>query len=433
MVHIADVSHYVKECSEIDKEALNRATSIYLVDRVIPMLPEKLSNGICSLNEGVTRLVLSAIMEYDSFGNRINGKITRGYIKSKHRMTYSNVNKILIENDEALIKKYADIYPMLKNMLELSKLIRAKRVSRGALDFDVAEAKIVVDEKGKPTNIIPRARDKAEMLIEDFMLEANEMVAETLFNLEYPCCYRVHENPSKEKLKTLNTVLKSFGLHIRNIEKDIKPKDLQIAMNKIDDDKKDVANALLLRAMAKARYDASCLGHYGLALKYYCHFTSPIRRYPDLQTHRIINALLFDLNDFDNQLEHFRSTINDVCMRSSLCEKKAIELERTVDDMKMAEYMENKIGNIYSGVITSITNYGFYVMLDNLVEGLVHIKNMPDFFEYDDIHLCLVGNYSKDVYNIGDKVKVRVIGASKKLRQIDFAIVSHNRQKGKKL
>lgn len=425
-VHIADVSHYVKEYSQIDQEALRRGTSIYLADRVIPMLPEKLSNGICSLNEGVVRLVLSCIMEFDKNGRIINSSIKSGYIKSKHRMTYSNVNKIF-EGNEALIKKYSDIYPMLLNMKDLSLLLRGIREERGGLDFDIKEMKIIVDEKGVPINVESRERGLSEMMIEDFMLAANEAVAETLFHLKYPCCYRVHEEPNKERLSNVNNILKAIGEEIKNIDKGVKPKQLQRLMNNIKGTAaEDSVNTLLLRAMAKARYDSVPLGHYGLAAQYYCHFTSPIRRYPDLQTHRMITDLLINKNNIDESLNHYNSILDNVCSLSSDAERRAVDLERMVNDMKAAEYMMDKVGNIYNAVISSVTSFGLFVMLENTIEGLVHVKNLPDFYVYDEKMGTLTGNYSKVVYNIGDRIKVKLIGASKETRQIDFMLVPDN-------
>lgn len=425
-VHIADVSHYVKEYSQIDQEALRRGTSIYLADRVIPMLPEKLSNGICSLNEGVVRLVLSCLMEFDSSGRIINSSIKSGYIKSKHRMTYSNVNKIF-EGNEALIKKYSDIYPMLLNMKDLSLLLRGIREERGGLDFDIKEMKIIVDEKGVPINVESRERGLSEMMIEDFMLAANEAVAETLFHLKYPCCYRVHEEPNKERLTNVNNILKAIGEEIKNIDKGVKPKQLQRLMNNIKGTAaEDSVNTLLLRAMAKARYDSMPLGHYGLAAQYYCHFTSPIRRYPDLQTHRMITDLLINKNNIDESLNHYNSILDNVCSLSSDAERRAVDLERMVNDMKAAEYMMDKVGNIYNAVISSVTSFGLFVMLENTIEGLVHVKNLPDFYIYDEKMGTLTGNYSKVVYNIGDRIKVKLIGASKETRQIDFMLVPDN-------
>lgn len=424
-VHIADVSHYVKEGSAIDKEALSRGTSIYLVDRVIPMLPEKLSNGICSLNEGVIRLVLSCVMEFSPKGEVIDSKICSGYIKSKRRMTYEDVNKMLEDNNEVLIKKYSDIYPMLCDMKELSDLIRKRRENRGSLDFDIKEMKICVDEKGHPINVLARDRGIAEMLIEDFMLSANECIALTLYQMKYPCCYRVHEEPNKEKLNNLNHILKGVELKIPNVDKGVSPKTLQGIMNSIKGTTIEASvNTMLLRAMAKARYDSKALGHFGLASKYYCHFTSPIRRYPDLQTHRMINELIIKTTNFEENYIHFNSVIDDVCEQSSLCERKALDLERLVNDMKAAEYMKDKVGNVYNAIISSVTSFGLFVMLENTIEGLVHIKNMPDFYTYDEKRSSLIASYTKEVYNIGDRIKVRCIGANKENRQIDFIIVS---------
>lgn len=427
-VHIADVSHYVLENTAIDKEALERGNSIYLVDRVIPMLPEKLSNGICSLNEGEIRLTLSCVMEIDKHGNLLSSNIYKGYIKSLHRMTYSNVNKILVLKDEKLIQKYYDIYPMLLQMNELREILSKKRKQRGSLDFDVPEIKIEVDNNGAPIMIKKRERDIAEMIIEEFMLKANETVAETLFHLEYPCVYRVHEEPDIEKLKAINNIIKSSNLKFSHIDKNITPLMVQKVMDQISiEDAKDAINTLLLRAMSKARYDSRSLGHFGLAAKYYCHFTSPIRRYSDLMVHRIIHDLLIDVQDFEDSINHFNKVIDEVSMQVSLTERKAIELERLVDDMKTAEYMEKRIGNIYKGVISTITSFGLFVMLESGIEGLVHIKNMPDIYDFNEKEMKLVGYYSKDVYSIGESVKVRVISASKEKRQIDFMLLEHKK------
>lgn len=427
-VHIADVSHYVLENTAIDKEALERGNSIYLVDRVIPMLPEKLSNGICSLNEGEIRLTLSCVMEIDIYGNLISSNICKGYIKSLHRMTYSNVNKILALEDEKLIQKYNDVYPMLLQMNELREILCKKRKKRGSLDFDVPEIKIEVDKNGMPIMIKKRERDMAEMIIEEFMLKANETVAETLFHLEYPCVYRVHEEPDIEKLKAINNIIKSSNLKFSHLEKNITPLIIQKVMNKISEEEaKDAINTLLLRAMSKARYDSRPLGHFGLAAKYYCHFTSPIRRYSDLMVHRIIHHLLIDVKNFEQSLTYFNKVIDEVSMQVSLTERKAIELERLVDDMKVAEYMEGRIGNIYKGVISTITSFGLFVMLESGIEGLVHIKNMPDIYDFNEKEMKLVGYYSKDVYSIGESVKVRVIDASKEKRQVDFMLLEHKK------
>ena len=290
--------------------------------------------------------------------------------------------------------------------------------------------KICVDEKGHPINVLARDRGVAEMLIEDFMLSANECVASTLFQMKYPCCYRVHEEPNKEKLNNLNHVLKGVDIKIPNVEKGVTPKTLQGIMNKIKGMPIEASvNTMLLRAMAKARYDSKPLGHYGLASKYYCHFTSPIRRYPDLEVHRIINDLIINPKQFDEDYIHFNSVIDDVCEQSSLCERKALDLERLVNDMKAAEYMKDKVGNIYNAIISSVTSFGLFVMLENTIEGLVHIKNMPDYYTYDEKHCSLIASYTKEVYNIGDRIKVRCIGANKENRQIDFMIVSNFKER----
>ena len=429
-VYIADVSHYVKEGSAIDKEALNRGTSIYLVDRVIPMLAEKLSNGICSLNEGVTRLVLAAIMEIDSNGNIVNSRISSGFIKSKYRMTYSNVNKIFSGN-EKLIEKYKDLYPMLLNMKNLSSILRNVRYSRGSIDFDLKEMQIIVDEKGLVTNVVAVERGLAEMMIEDFMLAANETVAKTLNELHYPCCYRVHEEPSKERLHNVNNILGQSGFKLNGIDRGVKPKDIQKLMESVNDlGLSDAINTMLLRAMAKARYDSASLGHYGLAAEFYCHFTSPIRRYPDLMVHRIINELIIKKDRVKEKINYINSYIDNVCDLSSNAERRAIELERMVNDMKAAEYMSDKVGEVFEATISSVTGFGLFVSLDNGIEGLVHVKNLPDFYVFDEKLGTLIGNYSKVVYNIGDRVNVRLIAADKNKRQIDFMLIAKKVAKG---
>jgi len=432
-VHIADVSNYVKENSEIDKEALKRGTSIYLVDRVIPMLDFKLSNGICSLNEGVIRLTLSSMIEFDCDGNVVNSHIESSYIKSCHRMTYRKCNLMLDEKNLELINEYRDIYPMLLNMRELSSKIRAKRNALGSIDFDIDETKVIVNELGEAVDVVIRERGTSELMIEDFMLSANQAVASSLFNLDYPCLYRVHEEPSYEKIKEMKPMLESLGLRIRNVGAGIKSKDIQNVLEKIKDSPSSKAiSQLILRSMAKARYDASCLGHFGLAMKYYCHFTSPIRRYPDLMVHRIINDLIINPNDFKNRLIELEGVVDDIAFKTSYAERRAIDLEREVNDMKEAEYMSKFIGKYFDGIISSITSFGMFIMLDNGIEGLAHITSFPEYLSYDKEHMCLVGNYTDEVYNIGDKVKVRLISSDKSNHQIDFIVTKHTERRGNK-
>jgi ribonuclease R len=318
---------------------------------------------------------------------------------------------------------------MLLDMKELSYTLREKRMARGSLDFDIKEMKICVDDKGYPIDVVARDRATSEMMIEDFMLAANETVAFTLNQMQYPCCYRVHEEPNKEKLQNINGILKNLNLKITNIDKGVKPKSLQTIMNKIKGESLEQSvNTLLLRSMAKARYDSRSLGHYGLAAEYYCHFTSPIRRYPDLQTHRMINNLIINTKDYQKYLVHYNAILDGICDRSSICERRAVDLERLVNDMKAAEYMTSYVGATFNAVISSVTSFGLFVMLENTIEGLVHIKNMPDFYTFDEKKGCLIARYTKQVYNIGDKIRVKCIGANKENRQIDFMIVSNRKE-----
>jgi ribonuclease R len=421
-VYIADVSEYVKWDHPLDEEALYRATSVYLADRVIPMLPHKLSNGICSLNEGVDRLVLACIMELDLKGNLKDYKICEGIINSRHRMTYNNVNK-MIDGDEETISKYKDIYPTILEMVKLSDIIREKRVKKGAIDFEIPEYAIKLNEKGEPIDFKLRTRKKAELLIEDFMLSANETVAYHMSISNLPCVYRVHEEPDNEKVKAVFEMLKSIGVKQKLNKNKILPLDIQKAMNEVKGKNEEmVINTLMLRSMMKARYFEKNLGHYGLAMQYYCHFTSPIRRYPDLMTHRIIKHLILHPQNFDKDLERIDYEIHDICVMSSQRERNAIDCEREVDDMLTAWYMQNHIDEVYEGIIDSIVSFGMFVMLDSGIEGLIHIKNMQGYFNFNEPLMRFEGK--NVVYKIGDKVKIRVIGASKKERKVDFVLDS---------
>ncbi|MCR5706282.1 MAG: ribonuclease R [Acholeplasmatales bacterium] len=422
-VHIADVSEYVFEDSELDKEAFKRGTSVYLADRVIAMLPHTLSNGICSLNEGVERLVLSCIMDLDPDGRLIKYEIKEGIIKSLHRMTYNKVNKML-EGDKELIDEYSDIYPMILDCKELADKIRARRVKGGALDFDVPEYAISLNDKGEPISFKLRERGPAELLIEDFMLKANETVAYHMSMANLPCVYRIHETPDQEKLHNTLGFIERLGYKIPKTKNDILPSELQKLMNTVKEQNTDyfVVNQMMLRSMMKAKYSEECVGHYGLALQYYCHFTSPIRRYPDLMTHRLIKKLMLhpSKKNFDKDYMHFMIMLHEVCVTCSEQERKSIECEREVDDMLMAQYMSNHIGESYKGVINSITQFGMFVTIDGGIEGLVHISNMNGFFVFDDKTMSL-SSYRR-TYTIGDRVDIVVIGASKKDRAVDFIL-----------
>ena len=417
-VYIADVSHYVKEFSELDNTAFQKGTSVYLADRVIPMLPFKLSNGICSLNPNVDRLALACIMTISKEGNLVDYEISECVINSKYRMTYSNVNKI-IDGDLELEKQYYEIVPSIMNMVELSEKIRNIRYKKGGLEFDVPEYKFELNEDGSPKSIVLRERDKAEKLIEDFMLMANETVAYNMNIMNLPCVYRIHEKPDQEKLRETFGVLNKMGINIELPKKDIKPKQLQSALKLIDEDEnKNILSNILLRSMMKAKYSEECLGHYGLAMHYYCHFTSPIRRYPDLMTHRIIKRVLIHPSNLEGDTTHFNQILPDVADNCSKQERKAIECERAVNDMLSAWYMSMFKYQLFDGVITSVTSFGLFVTLDNGIEGLVPLNNLFDYFDFDSYNM----SYSNGqiTYKLGDKVEVAVMGANKKTRKVDL-------------
>ena len=388
------------------------------------MLPHKLSNGICSLNEGVDRLVLSCIMEIDNKGNLISYDITEGIIKSRHRMTYNKVNRMLEDNDKELINEYSDIYPMLLKMAELSKVIRDKRTKDGALDFDVPEYKITLDDKGKPIDFQLRKRGIGELLIEDFMLMANQTIAYHMNIAKLPCVYRVHENPDQEKLLNVFNFIKKLGYKVSNIKNEIRPKMIQQTMDNVKGSNEYyIINQMMLRAMMKAKYSEECLGHYGLAFQYYCHFTSPIRRYPDLMVHRLIKTLLLHpSDDFEDLYRYYLINLHEIAEVSSIQERKSVDCERDVDDMLMAEYMSNHIGEVYDGIINSITSFGMYVILPNGIEGLIHINNMKGYYMFNEREMSLTSYNMK--YTLGDRVKIVVLNSSKKNRTIDFVLQS---------
>ena len=420
-VYIADVSHYVKEKSPLDIEALKRGTSLYLADRVIPMLPHELSNGICSLNPDYDRLVLACIMEYSKLGKLVNYEICEGVINSHHRMTYDKVNKIL-EGDQDLINEYSDIAPMLKKMEEFSKILRELRHKKGGIEFDTIEYSFKLNQDGSPKEIIKRERFDAEKLIEDFMLAANETVAYHMNIMNLPIVYRIHEKPDQDKLRNTFQEVKSMGLDVKLTQNDIHPKQVQDALEKAaDNPNKYIINNMLLRSMMKAKYSSECLGHYGLAMNYYCHFTSPIRRYPDLMTHRTIKKLLLHPSDnFDKDLSHYSSIIPEVALKTSSSERRSVDCEREVDDMLYAWYMESNIGNIYNGIITSIQSFGMFVEIENGIEGLILFRNCEEYFEYDEKHHIAYTDNEK--YYLGKKVMVKCISASKDERKIDFEL-----------
>lgn len=419
-VYIADVAEYVKENTSLDSDALERGTSVYLADRVIPMLPRKLSNGICSLNEGVDRLVLACLMEIDLKGNLANYEIVEGVIKSSHRMTYKNVNKIL-EGDIDLSNQYSDILDMLHTMKELSDLIRKRRYKKGGIEFDTLEYKFNLNQDGSPKEIIKRDRLDAEKLIEDFMLMANETVAYHMSIMNLPSVYRIHEKPDQEKLHQVFSSIQSMNVPVKNTKNDIHPKQIQTVLEDVSDNpNKLIINNMLLRSMMKAKYSPDNLGHYGLAMNYYCHFTSPIRRYPDLMTHRMIKKLYLHPNNFDVDLQKYATIVGEVSLRNSASERKAIECERAVNDMLFAWYMSSYITKSFTGTITSMTSFGMFITLDNGIEGLLSYQNMNGYFEYNEAKYIAIG--PNKVYHLGDKVKIVVVYANKKDRKIDFML-----------
>ncbi|MDF2804175.1 MAG: ribonuclease [Anaerocolumna sp.] len=421
-VHIADVTNYVTENSPLDKEALTRGTSVYLVDRVIPMLPHKLSNGICSLNAGTDRLALSCFMDIDDKGNVIGHELAETVINVDKRMTYTSVKKIVEDKDEEERKVYEDFVPMFELMEELADILREKRRKRGSIDFDFPESKIKLDKEGRPIEIKPYERNKATKIIEDFMLIANETVAEDFFWQEVPFVYRSHENPDSEKIKQLGIFINNFGYSIRINQEEIHPKELQKLLLKVDNTPEEaLISRLTLRSMKRAKYTSSSDGHFGLATKYYCHFTSPIRRYPDLQIHRIIKeSLRGGLNE--KRRGHYDKIVDDVARQSSITERRADDAERDVEKLKKVEYMSKHIGEVFTGVISGITNWGLFVELPNTVEGLIRVADMhDDYYIYDEEHYTMIGEHTRKCYKLGEKVTVEVIGTDTLQKTIDFA------------
>ena len=420
-VHIADVSHYVTENSPLDKEALKRGTSVYLVDRVIPMLPHKLSNGICSLNAGTDRLALSCLMEIDGKGNVIGHRIAETLIQVDRRMTYTAVNAIVTDRDPDVMEEYGDFVPMFDLMKELADILRERRKKRGSIDFDFPESKIILDEKGRPVDIKPYERNAATKIIEDFMLMANETIAEDYFWQELPFLYRTHDYPDPEKMKRLGTFINNFGYTIRTQNGEVHPKELQKLLDKIEGTPEEaLISRLTLRSMKQAKYTTVCTGHFGLAANYYTHFTSPIRRYPDLQIHRIIKENL-RRGVSDRRFAHYDSILPEVAVQCSSMERRADEAERETDKLKKCEYMSKRIGKEYDGVISGVTNWGLYVELPNTVEGLIRVNDLTgDYFVFDEEHMELVGEMTRKSYKLGQKIRVQVADTDKLTRTIDF-------------
>lgn len=442
-VHIADVSYYVQDGSLLNKEAIKRGTSVYMLDRVIPMLPTELSNGCCSLNEGKDRYAISVIMKIDSKGKVIDNDIFKSIIKVTKRMNYNDVYKIIERSDEKILSKYEPYIQHFDKMKELALILKERRLKDGYLSLDIPESKITLDKNGKPIDIMAYETNFAHEIIEQFMLTANETVAERFYWLEAPFIYRVHEKPDSDKVKELNKYLFNFGYRIKGKLDDVKPKSFsQILEDVKGKDEERVVSNLLLRTLKVARYEAENKGHFGISSKYYCHFTSPIRRYPDLFIHRVISKYLEYMSTESNKGKNVKNNkaVNDIidentkaklekqaikyAESSSECEQNATKAERASEDIKKAEYMQDKIGDQYDGIISSITSWGMFVQLDNTVEGLIRLAEInDDYYIYDDMNKQLIGKETKKVYKLGQKVKIEVVFADKQTRKIDFKLV----------
>ena len=422
-VHIADVSYYVTENSYLDKDALSRGTSSYLADSVIPMLPHKLSNGICSLNEGVVRLTQSCVMKINNEGNVVDYDIFPSFIKSRKKMTYKKVNDIIMRN--IVDSSYQEFSDILKQMNELAHILRRNKVKRGYIDFDLDEAKIIVDEDKNVVGIEKRVREDAERMIEDFMIAANETVATHIYNMDLPFIYRVHDVPNADKIDKFLKLVSLLGYKVNGKVKDLTPVSMQKLLNQLKDvPQYKILSSMLLRSMRKAVYQKDNIGHFGLGSKCYTHFTSPIRRYPDLEVHRLLRKYLYE-NKIDNEtIDYYNANLDYIAGQASEREQASVDAQREVDDMKMAEYMEKHIGEEYDGVISGVESFGLFVELDNLIEGLVHVNSLKgDYYNYVEELLCLIGQNTKKRYTLGDKVRVKVVGASKEARTIDFELV----------
>lgn len=429
-VHIADVSNYVQGGSAIDREALKRGTSVYLADRVIPMLPERLSNGICSLNQGVERLALSCLMDIDENGTVVSHKITESVIRVDRRMSYEQVRCILEDGETETSREYQEFVPTFFLMKELSGILRGCRHNRGSIDFDFPESKIILNGAGRAIDVKPYETSVATEIIEDFMLLANETVAREYCKGEYPFVYRTHENPDQDKVEELLMLLHNQGIDVRKSGQEITPKEIQEILESIQDlPNETMISRLTLRTMKQAKYTTECSGHFGLAARYYCHFTSPIRRYPDLQIHRIIRDNLRGRLTREGKTEHYREILEEVARQSSVCERRAQEAERESDKMKKAEYMSYHLGEEFDGIISGVTGYGLYVELGNTVEGLVHITALKDdYYTFDQETHELRGELTKKVYHLGQKIRVRVADADAVKRSVDFTIAEEQEE-----
>ncbi len=423
-VHIADVTHYVKEGKPLDQEAVKRATSVYLVDRVIPMLPRKLSNGVCSLNPKVDRLTLSVSMEINHKGNVVNHEVFESVIKTAERMTYTDVSDILEKDDQELKKRYDYLLDDFYLMEELKNILRKRRDNRGSIDFDFDESKIILDENGKPIEIKKAERRVANSIVEEFMLICNETVAEHYYEDNTPFVYRIHEDPDGEKIENFNKFIHNFGYHLKGTNREVHPKSLQDLLSKVEGKKEErIINTLMLRSLKQAKYSPENRGHFGLAAEYYCHFTSPIRRYPDLQIHRIIKETLQG-KLAGKRIEKLKKIVQFAADQSSERERVAVEAERETDDLKKAEYMTHHLGEEFDGIIGSVVSFGMFVELDNTIEGLVRISSLvDDYYIYDQENLLFRGERTKKTYRIGDEVRIKVIKADVSQKQIDFMLL----------
>ncbi len=423
-VHIADVSYYVTEDSPLDAEAYDRATSVYLTDRVIPMLPHRLSNGICSLNPNEDRLAMSCEMEIDSTGKVVDHAIFQSVIRSYRRMSYTQVNHIIMDTDDAVRKENADLVPMFEDMADLHKILEGNRKTRGAIDFESPEAKIIVDPEGHPLDIVLRERGIGERIIESFMLAANETVSEHFTRMKVPMIYRVHEQPDSDRMQRFMEFVTAFGISVKGLSENVSPKSLQKVLRSVAGKPEEtVISTMLLRSMKQAKYDVEPLGHYGLAADYYSHFTSPIRRYPDLILHRLIRSYSENGTGADQKAK-WEGLLPEIAIQSSKMERRAVDAERETDALKKTEYMVDKVGETFQGIIGSVLRFGLFIELPNTVEGLVHISNMKDdYYNYVEEQLMLVGERTGVVYRIGQKVKIRVTKANPETREIDFELI----------
>ncbi|WP_078555707.1 ribonuclease R [Bacillus alkalicellulosilyticus] len=424
-VHIADVSYYVREGSPIDKEAAERGTSVYLVDRVIPMIPHRLSNGICSLNPKVDRLTLSCEMEITPEGEVVGHDIFESVIRTTERMTYTDVRDILMESDEEVMKKYEELIPFFKQMGELADILRKKRFERGAIDFDFKEAKVLVAEDGKPTDVVLRERSVAEKLIEEFMLAANETIAEHFHWMNIPFIYRIHEDPNTEKLEKFLEFITNFGYVVRGNANTVHPRALQMLLDEVRGKPEEtVISTVMLRSMQQAKYDPKSLGHFGLSTEFYTHFTSPIRRYPDLIVHRLIRTYLVEGKTDAATQNIWSEKLSEIARHSSEMERRAVDAERETDEVKKAQYMEDKIGETFTGMVSSVTNFGIFVELENTIEGLVHVSYLTDdYYHYDERQYAMIGERTGNVFRIGDEIEVRCVNVNVDEASIDFEVV----------